>query len=430
MEMLTIKGGGERWGIGSGDQLLEVNGQPVGDIIDWIFYSDSERITLKIKDKSKKIKEIIIDNLPNKEIGLQFEPMPYRSCPNHCLFCFVDQLPPGLRKSLYFKDEDYRLSFLFGNYITLTNLSENDLKRIIGQRLSPLYISVHTTDDSLRRRMLGNPKAPPLLPLIKRLTRGGIELHAQIVLCPGINDGPYLRKAVWDLFSFYPKVRSVAVVPVGLTKWREGLYPLHPMGKGDCFNLIKEVGDWRKQFQKEAGSGFVWLADEIYLKAGRGVPPSNYYEDFPQLEDGVGMWRKFKDRWRGLRTKLKRDGKGNLRLTLVTGKLAQGLMKGIRDDLNLLPNVEARLLSISNRFLGEEVTVSGLLSGADILERVSKSASCGDALFLPPNCLNEDRRFLDDLSPAEMEKRSHCRIFFDWEEGLKALSLLPSGDFK
>lgn len=422
--MLTVKEGGEKWGIEAGDRLLEVNGYPVEDIIDWIFYSNPERITLKIKDKLSKIKKIKIDKLFDEAMDLQFESMPYRSCPNHCLFCFVDQLPRGLRKSLYFKDEDYRLSFLFGNYITLTNLSKNDLGRIIAQRLSPLYISVHTTDDSLRRRMLGNPKAPPLLPLIRKLIEGGIELHTQIVLCPGINDGSYLRETVWDLFPFYPGVRSVAIVPVGLTKWRENLYPLRPVEKRDCVDLVTQVEGWRGRLQQKIGTGFVWMADEIYLKVGKGIPPLNYYEDFPQMEDGVGMWRLFRERWKGIRTRLRKDGNKRLRISLVTGGLARKLMEGVRDDLHRLPDVEVKLLPLSNRLFGEEVTVSGLLSGQGILEGVRKSGSCGDALFLPPNCLNDDGRFLDDISPKVMEQKLNCQIFFDLGKGLKALSLL------
>jgi len=422
--MLTVKERGEKWGIEAGDRLLEVNGHPVEDIIDWIFYSNPERITLKIEDKLSKIRKIKIDKMSDEAMNLQFESMPYRSCPNHCLFCFVDQLPRGLRKNLYFKDEDYRLSFLLGNYITLTNLSKNDLRRIITQRLSPLYISVHTTDDSLRQRMLGNPKAPPLLPLIRRLIEGGIKLHTQIVLCPGINDGSYLRETVGDLFPFYPEVRSVAIVPVGLTKWRENLYSLRPVEKRDCVDLVTQVEGWRRRLQQKIGSGFVWMADEIYLKAGRGIPPLNYYEDFPQVEDGVGMWRLFRERWKGIRTRLRKDGNKRLRITLVTGGLACKLMEGVRDDLHRLPDVEVKLLPLSNRLFGEEVTVSGLLSGQGILEGVRKSGSCGDALFLPPNCLNDDGRFLDDISPKVMEQKLNCQIFFDLEKGLKALFLL------
>lgn len=430
MEMLTVKGGGEKWGIGVGDWLLEVNGHPVEDIIDWIFYSDSERIALKIQDTTSKTRDIMIDTLSEEKMNLQFEPMAYRYCPNHCLFCFVDQLPAGLRKNLYFKDEDYRLSFLFGNYITLTNLSEEDLRRIIAQTLSPLYISVHSTDDPLRRRMLGNPKAPSLLPLMKRLIGGGIKLHTQIVLCPGINDGSHLRQTVWDLASLYPGVSSVAIVPVGLTKWREGLYPLRPVGKRDCVELIKEVEGWRGYFRKEMGSGFIWLADEVYLKAGRRIPPVSHYEGFPQVEDGVGMWRLFRERWKGIQSRLRKDARRDLRITMVTGRLAQKLMEGVRDDLSRLSKVKVRLLPLSNWLFGEEVTVSGLLSGQRILEEVMRSGPCGDVLFLPSNCLNQDGRFLDDLCLKEMESDLNCQIFLDLEEGLRTLSLLKESSCK
>jgi putative radical SAM enzyme (TIGR03279 family) len=395
----------QRYSILPGDEILEINNYPIKDLIDFKFHSSEKKLNLKIKDKSGEIKKIKITKRPDQDLGIIFEEKRYRGCGNKCIFCFVDQLPKGLRKPLYFKDEDYRLSFLHGNFITLTNLSEKDLQRIITQRLSPLYISIHTTDETLREKILGNQKIPSIMPLIQEFADNRIEMHTQIVLCPGINDGAYLEKSVEELSSFYPWVKSLAIVPVGLTRFRKGLPELKPVDKSYSKKLIKQVGKWQSEFRKKYKSNFVYAADEFYLLAELDIPPAKYYDEFYQIENGVGLVRKFLDDFKRKEKLLPKSLEHKSSLTLVTGKLAYKFMSShILERLKKIKNLEVNLISVRNNFLGQSVTVSGLLSGEDIL-RALKNKEIGDSIILPPNCLNADGVFLDDLKPNDLEKK-------------------------
>jgi putative radical SAM enzyme (TIGR03279 family) len=400
----------EKCSIISGEEILEINKSPIKDFIDYKFYSSDEILNLRIKDKSGRIRGIWIIKKTDQDLGISFEEKRYRGCGNKCIFCFVHQLPRGLRKALYFKDEDYRLSFLHGNFITLTNLSEQDIQRIIDQRLSPLYVSVHGTDEALRKRILGNPKAPDILPLIRRLTENRIELHTQIVLCPEVNDGHYLEKTVYDLSLFYPRVKSLAIVPVGLTKFRKGLTPLKTVNKEYSRKLIKSVDHWQSYFRRKYKSNFVYLADEFYLLAGLDIPPKKYYDEFYQIENGVGMVREFLDNFQRKQRTLPQSIKSKSGLTLVTGTLANRFLKNhVLNRLKRIKNLKINLIPVKNDFLGESVTVSGLLTGRDILRTLKKSKH-GESVMLPPNCLNSDGLFLDDLKPLDLEKELSVRV--------------------
>jgi putative radical SAM enzyme (TIGR03279 family) len=323
----------------------------------------------------------------------------------------VDQLPKGLRKSLYFKDEDYRLSFLHGNFITLTNLSDDDIKRIIKQRISPLYVSVHTTDENLRKTMLGNPKIPELLPLIEKLAKNRIELHTQIVLCPGINDGDNLKKTGFDLAGFYPYVRSLAVVPVGLTRFRENLPRIRSVTKPYSKEIIKQTKKWQKQFRDKFRENFVYLSDEFFLKAGIDIPEARYYDDFFQIENGVGLVRKFIDDFKTSSYLLPDKLKRKTEITLVTGKLsAQFIRKITNDKIKRIKNFKVKIVEVKNNFFGSMVTVSGLLSGQDIIQSLKKEKILGEIILLSPNCVNTDDKFLDNLTPQDLQRRFKRKV--------------------
>jgi putative radical SAM enzyme (TIGR03279 family) len=418
----------ERYSILPGDEIVEINAHTVKDLIDYKFYSSEVKLNLKIKAKSGRIKKVKIAKIPDQDLGITFEEKKYRGCGNKCIFCFIDQLPKGLRKPLYFKDEDYRLSFLHGNFITLTNLSEKDFRRIIDQRLSPLYISVHTTNESLRKKMMGNSKAPDIMPLIRRLAEHRIQMHTQIVLCPRINDGKYLENSVYELSLFYPRIKSLAIVPVGLTRFRKGLPELKAVNREYAKQLIEIVDHWQSCFRKKYESNFVYAADEFYLSAGLDIPAKKYYDEFYQIENGVGLVREFLDDFKRKQSFLPRSLKYKYRLTLVTGELACKFMSGyVLNRLKKIKNLKVKLVTVKNKFLGKSVTVTGLLSGGDILQTLKKSGK-SDLIMLPPNCLNPDGYFLDDLKPADLEKELGMKIVigsYDLVKSLKNVS--PKG---
>lgn len=405
--------------ISPGDQLLEINGHPVNDIIDYKFYSSEPILTLKLKDKNEKIKKVRLRKKPDQDLGLKFHEIRYRSCKNNCIFCFVHQLPKGMRKSLYFKDEDYRLSFLHGNFITLTNTSNGDIDRIIRQRLSPLYISVHTTDENLRKKIFANQKIPEVMPIIRNLAEGRIELHTQIVICPGINDGKYLEKSIIELSSLYPQVKSLALVPVGLTRYRQNLPKIKPVSKKYSLKIIRLVDGWQKTFTKKFKNGFVYAADEFFTKsmnlktqisrmahtkAELDIPSKKYYDDFDQIENGVGMMRKFLDQFQTEQKLLPKSLKKNLNISLITGASALRLIKKIVENrLNMIPGLRIKIIPVKNDFFGPTVSVTGLLTGVDIINTLKKQKELGDLILLPPNCINQDGIFLDDMTPQDVE---------------------------
>jgi putative radical SAM enzyme (TIGR03279 family) len=333
-----------------------------------------------------------------------------RKCGNKCVFCFVHQNPKGLRKTLYFKDEDYRFSFLYGHYVTLSNATRKDLNRIVQQRLTPLYISVHATDLELRKYLLGIKFDDQLLEKIRFLTSHGIELNCQIVLCPQLNDGTQLVKTVTDLKQFFPAVRSVAIVPVGLTRHRRNLPVLQPVTLQYCLQLIPRIDKMRLELKTELSSSFVYLSDEFYIRTGRELPEAEYYEGFYQLENGVGLTR---DMVNNLQMELPDLTARHpaMNLTMVSGKLgALALKKYIMPLLKKLPKLDVKLYQIANYFYGTSIVVAGLLVGQDIYRQL-KNRKLGDYIILPPRVLNHDEVFLDDWKVDQLEEKLNRKIF-------------------
>jgi len=387
-----------------GYQLVAVNNQEILDSIDFCFKVSGERVKLKFTDlRGREITFSFNDILPG-ELGLDFDDSDIKICKNNCIFCFVRQQPKGMRRQLYVRDEDYRLSFTHGNYITLSNITGAELERIVTQRLSPLYISVHATDETLRRKMLGNKRLAELMPQIRYLAENHITLHTQVVLCPVINDGAHLEKTIDDLAGLYPRVKSLAVVPVGLTRYREKLTKLRTCTKNEANEVVTYLEKRQREFLKLHGSRFVWPADEFYVQAKRSFPKQHTYEDMAQFENGVGMAREFLTVFNHRRHRLK-DIKSKKRVLFLTGYSAYDFLKDevfpfLRVELGL--NIDIQ--KVPNIFWGETVTVSGLLTGKDFLKAADKEKDDYDMVVLPPNCLNHDDLFLDDMSREEFQK--------------------------
>jgi len=394
----------EKAGLRSGDVLTSVGLEKVRDVIDFMFHADADSIRATAKRESRTF-SVGLKRNGQGIFGIRFEALRPRTCPNRCIFCFVDQLPGGLRRSLYVKDEDYRFSFLYGNFITMTNLRESELERIVEQRLSPLYVSVHSTEPDLRARMLGLSGSGDLLPKLEALKQGGIDVHAQIVLCPGVNDGTHLRRTVNDLAGLFPCVRSVAVVPVGLTRHRRGLPRLRSVRRQDAARLLDSVHAWQAGFSRELGTRFVFAADEMYLQNGESVPRRSEYEEFPQVENGVGLVRVFLEKADSLRRRVRRRAQGRP-AAVLTGKLAEAMLRTALEAEGI------RVIGVRNRLLGDSVTVAGLLGGKDILQAM-RGLGPGEVAVVCEDCLNQDGLFLDGLTPRELEEVSGHKIIIE-----------------
>jgi putative radical SAM enzyme (TIGR03279 family) len=377
-----------------GDDLVAVNGHTVHDILDYQFHIQDDELELEIRRGGETIVYELEDGL-DEELGLQFEEMKCLACGNHCVFCFVDQNPPLVRPTLLFKDEDYRMSFIHGNYVTLTNTSRKQLHRIAEQRLSPLYISVHAVNLEVRGRLLGIRADDRLLDKIEYLAQNRIEMHTQIVLCPGWNDGAVLEETVEHLSHYFPYVNTVAIVPVGLTKHRQGLPELTPASAEKAHEILKWEKEAAAHFHKKLGSYFIYLADEFYLLANKPVPNSKRYEGFAQVENGVGMVRQLLDDFKVEKKQLPASVPST-RIDVVTGKMAAPVLeKHILPELNRVKGSTVTLQPVENKFFGGGVSVSGLLCGQDIADQLLPRP-LGDLVVLPPNCLNYDGIFLDD----------------------------------
>ena len=388
-------------GLSKGDDILEINGYPVHDEIDYMFYGAEECISMTVRRDG----EFFFAEFDwHADYGIEFEPMDCMACGNNCIFCFVDQNPAGMRKTLYFKDEDYRFSFLHGSYVTLTVLKDRHLKRIEEQHLSPLYVSVHATDLSIRKQLLGITRDDRLTEKIDRLVNSGIILHCQVVVCPGINDGNALERTVEELSKRYPGIQSVAVVPVGLTKHRSDLYRLKPVDKGCAAETIDMIDRLRKDYRSHKDCGFVYCADEFYIRAGLEIPKKEYYEDFPQLENGVGMLRFFLDDTEYIENRLNESGFRTGSYVFVTGGSMSAYIDDLARRLSSVQNLSVRAVTVANRFFGHRVTVSGLLTGGDILDALAGIGQ-DEIVVLPPNCLNDDGIFLDDVSPDAITEK-------------------------
>jgi len=398
-------------GIEAGDCILSINGEKITDIFDYRFYITNEELVLKVQKKNGDIWEIEIEKDEYEDLGIEFEdPMldEARSCRNKCIFCFIDQLPKGLRKTLYFKDDDSRLSFLMGNYITMTNMQEEDINRIIKYRMSPVNVSVHTTNPDLRVFMLKNKFAGNIKENIKKLVDAGILVNCQIVLCRGINDGEELDRTIRELTDMSPGVNSISVVPVGITKYREKLTPLTPYDKNSSLEVIEQVEKWQKKLLEKYNSRIVYLADEFYIMASKQLPPYEAYEDFPQIENGVGMMTEFMHEFEEYLQTLKVSKytmKNPRKISIATGVLAYGYIKAMVGKLESeYPELKADVFAIKNNFFGENVTVTGLITGGDIVAQL-KGKDLGEELLISQSMLKSGEEiFLDDYTVEMVEK--------------------------
>jgi len=397
-------GAAARAGLAAGDRLLAINGRAVEDQIDVQFYASAQRLRLAWERAGAR-REKTVRLRPGEARGWELEPFQPRRCANRCPFCFVLQLPKGLRAPLYFRDEDFRLSFLYGHYITGTNLSERDLERIVRQRLSPLYISVHATDRELRARMLGRRAVRPIAALFEFLRANGIDFHAQVVVCPDWNDGPALEQTLRDLKAYHPALRSVALVPVGLTAHRAGLPKIRPITARYAARIIDAIEPLARAWRRALGERVLFLADEWYLRAKRPVPECRGIDVAPQFENGVGMVARFLRSWPAVERRLPRTLAMKRSVAVVTGVLAAPVLRPLVRRLNAIEGLRVDLDVVRNRLFGPTVTVSGLLAGRDILDDLLKRRRA-DRYLLPENCLRPwDHLFLDDVSLAELRER-------------------------
>ncbi len=415
-------------GIKAGDTLLKINDNEIVDVLDYRFYQNDEKLTLTIlrakgKEKVYKIKKGEYD-----ELGLVFDSYlmdEQHSCKNKCIFCFIDQLPHGMRDTLYFKDDDSRLSFLFGNYITLTNLTEHEIERIIKMHISPVNISVHTTNPELRCRMMNNRFAGEKLEIIKRLDDAGIKMNFQLVLVPGYNDGEELEKSLTDLSS-YKNAQCIASVPVGLTKYREGLTEITPFNKETALKVIEITDKIAKKCEERLGNRLCYAADEFYLKAGLPIPSAETYGEFHQLDNGVGMWSLFEKEAEEAIGDME-EPEGRKRICCATGVAAYPLIKATVDKAaNKWHNLKCNVYEIKNDFFGEKITVAGLLTGGDIINQL-KGKDVGDILLVPSNMLRfEGDLFLDSVSVEELEKSLDVKVKIIEPDGYSFVEALAS----
>jgi putative radical SAM enzyme (TIGR03279 family) len=386
-----------------GDRVVRVNGEPIRDVIDFQFHAGEERLELIVEREDGRWHPLALTRR-GPDLGLEFvppRPGEIATCANKCVFCFIHQLPRGLRRSLYVKDDDYRLSFLHGNYITLSDLDEAAMDRIVEQRLSPLYVSVHATDPELRHRLLGRPRhSAEILPRMERLAKAGVRMHAQIVLCPELNDGEHLRRTVSDLAPLHPRVATVAIVPVGLTRHRERLPALRVLRADEARDLVETVEQWQAEYRRTLGSRVVFLADEVYLLAGREVPAGPAYEGFPVIEDGIGLVRRFED---GVARALARRRRIEpRRVTVVTGAMYGPRMAALAGRLDP-SRTRVRVAMVTNELFGHGIGVAGLLSGRDIQRHLAALGDLGDEVLVPAVTVRDvDGVFLDDVTPADV----------------------------
>ena len=395
--------------IHKGDTLISINGNAITDVLDYRFYMTDEHLEILLCDQEKKLRTVVVEKDEYDDLGLEFETYlmdRQMGCKNKCIFCFVDQTPPGMRKSLYFKDDDTRMSFLFGNYTTLTNLKEGDIQRIIKMHISPINISIQTMNPALRVQMMKNPFAGESLKFVRMLTEGGIKINTQIVLCPGYNDGEQLEYSLSELAKLGPNVQSIAVVPVGLTRYREKLTPLRGFFPQEAVEVVKTMERWGEYFCKEYGTRTAYASDEFYILAGKDFPPYEFYEDFAQLENGVGMMTLMQhDFAQALKEAQLEQSPAAHRCTIATGQLAYPMMQDFAERVQqAFPQVQVQVKKIRNDFWGPTITVAGLITGQDLLAQL-EGLDLGSELLIPANMLrHEQDRFLDDLTLEQVQE--------------------------
>ncbi|MBR3808210.1 MAG: DUF512 domain-containing protein [Lachnospiraceae bacterium] len=420
-------------GIEKGDELLKINDTEIEDIFDYQYFIQDEYIEVLIKKADGEEWLLEIDKDYSEDLGLSFENGlmdDYRSCHNKCIFCFIDQMPKGMRDTLYFKDDDSRLSFLQGNYVTLTNMSEHDIDRIITYRLEPINISFQTTNPELRCKMLNNRFAGDALKKVDKLFEAGIHMNGQIVLCKGVNDKEELERSISDLTKYLPNLESVSVVPVGLSKYRDGLYPLEPFTKDDAIEVLNTIHKWQKEIYEKWGTHFIHASDEWYILAGQELPGEDNYDGYLQLENGVGMLRlledEFQDAVNGLNTEefVKKEEV----ISLATGKLAYPYLKRMCETVeNMVSGLKINVYAITNEFFGENITVSGLLTGQDIIGQM-KGKEIGERLLLPINVLRSGEDvFLDDIRVQDVEKALQVKVDIVKSSGYDFLDAILKG---
>jgi len=402
----------QRLGLQPGDQLLEVDGNPINDMLDYQFYTESAAFQLLAVQGGRTV-SLPVQKTAGQPFGCSFETYladRQHSCDNHCMFCFIDQLPPGLRSSLYFKDDDERLSFLFGNYITLTNLSDREIERIIKMHISPVNISVHTTNPELRVRMLANKKGGESLRHLRRLAQAGVAINCQLVLCRGINDGDELRRSLADLLALGDAIQSIAAVPTGLTDYRQGLYKLTPYDAASSAEVLDILEEYGERCKQQRGSRVIYPGDEWYLCAGRPIPDEAFYEDYAQLENGVGMWRSFREEFLAELDAPHRLF-GEKQIDLVTGTLAAPLIIEMTDELQRqYPMVKIAVHPVKNEFFGGNVSVAGLVTATDIIKQCAGKLQSG-VLGVPEVMLRSEKDlFLDSVSVDELAKALGVRV--------------------
>ena len=400
-------------GIEPGDKLLCINDNEIEDVFDYHYYVNDEELVLLIEKPDGEQWELEIEKDYDEDLGIVFEQGlmdEYRSCRNKCIFCFIDQMPKGMRDTLYFKDDDSRLSFLQGNYVTLTNMSEHDINRIINYHLEPINISFQTTNPELRCMMLHNRFAGEALKKVDMLYEGGIQMNGQIVLCKGINDGEELERSISDLTKYLPYLQSVSVVPVGLSKYRDGLYPLEAFTKEDAEKVLDTIEKWQKKIYEEYGLHFIHAGDEWYILAEREVPEEARYDGYLQLENGVGMLRLLKEEFEEAYKTLQGDDR-EIEVSIATGALVYDYLAEFVRRLNQkFPKVKVHLYKIINHFFGEQITVSGLITGQDLIAQL-KGKELGTHLLLPCNMLRSGEEvFLDDISLDDVKESLQVEV--------------------
>ncbi len=419
----------EECGFEKGDKLLSINGNEIEDTFDYQYLISDEFLVLEVESRQGEVVELEIEKDAEEDLGLVFENSfmdDYRSCKNKCIFCFIDQMPPGMRETLYFKDDDTRLSFLQGNYVTLTNLSDKDMEKIIRYRMEPINISFQTMNPELRCKMLNNRFAGDALKKAKQLYDAGIEMNGQIVLCRSVNDGDELEYSISELYRYTPVLRSVSVVPVGLSKYREGLYPLEPFEQKDACDVIDRIERWQKKAFKEKGIHFVHASDEWYLLAGRELPEEDRYDGYLQLENGVGMVRNFLEEFHsGLYDVVNQNSQSiscdsgiashelnkSITISIATGRLFGPILESsCREFEKAFPKIKINVYIIRNDFFGERITVAGLITGQDLIAQL-KGKEIGKVLLIPDTMLRfEEEVFLDDITVSQVESALHCMV--------------------
>lgn len=417
----------ERGGIRPGESLLEVNGNPIVDVLDYKFYTYDPILNLVLKAEDGATRSLRIRKKAGQELGLNFETylMDHaHRCANNCIFCFVDQMPGGLRDTLYFKDDDERLSFLMGNYVTLTNLSPREIQRIIDLRISPINVSVHTTDPELRVQMMGNRFAGRSIDIMKRLAEAEIQMNCQVVACPGVNDGPALMRTMTDLVEMRSGVSSCAIVPVGLTRYREGLFPLRSYTQEEAAAVIDMVEDFGQRCLDRFGRRMFWCSDEFYLLAKRELPSDAFYDDYCQLENGVGMLRLLQVEFSGALKVMKGEQVDVRPFSMATGRAAAPLITQLAAEAVAAFGGEGHIYEIRNDFFGHEITVAGLITGQDLIAQL-KGKDLGERLLLPDCMLRYHQNvFLDDYTVEQVQDALGVPITFVASDGFQLLDAM------